>query len=338
MKQQIQNLSPEDLQRMREMVKDLNQLLKEKQRGGNPDFQSFMDKHGDFFPPDVKSLDDLIERMQRAMAQMQSLLGSMSPEMRQQLQQLTEDLLRDDRLKWDMAQLASNLERILPSRQFRGRYPFKGDESLTFEEAMELMKQLQEIDQLERQLKKSNGGQDLDGIDPSELERLLGPEARTSLDQLQQLMRQLEEAGYVQRTKDGWELSARGMRKIGQKALQDIFGKLKRDAFGKHAIDVSGRGGERTHESKAYEFGDSFHLDIQETLMNSLVREGPGTPVHLRPEDFEVYRTEITTTSATVLMVDMSRSMILRGCFQAAKKVAVALDSLIRGQYPRDSL
>jgi len=103
MKQQIQNLSPEDLQRMREMVKDLNQMLQEKQRGGNPDFQSFMEKHGDFFPSDVKSLDDLIERMQRAMAQMQSLLDSMSPEMRQQLQKLTDDLLRDDRLKWDMA-------------------------------------------------------------------------------------------------------------------------------------------------------------------------------------------------------------------------------------------
>jgi uncharacterized protein with von Willebrand factor type A (vWA) domain len=338
MKQQIQNMSPEDLQRMREMVKDLNQLLQEKQRGGNPDFQSFMEKHGDFFPPDVTSLDDLIERMQRGMAQMQSLLDSMSPEMRQQLQQLTEDLLRDDRLKWDMAQLASNLERLMPSRQFRSRYPFKGDESLSFDEAMDLMKQLQDLDQLERQLKKSNGGQELDGIDPGEVERLLGPEARQSVDQLQQLMRQLEEAGYIQRTKNGWELSARGIRKIGQKALQDIFGKLKRDAFGKHAIDQIGRGGERTHESKPYEFGDSFHLDIQETLMNSLVREGPGTPVRLQPDDFEVYRTELTTTSATVLMVDMSRSMILRGCFQAAKKVAIALDSLIRGQYPRDSL
>src|SRR5579859_3008692 len=301
MKQQLQNMSPEDLQRLRDMVKDLNQMLQEKQRGGNPDFQSFLDKHGDFFPPDVKSLDDLIERMQRGMAQMQSLLDSMSPEMRQQLQQLTEDLLRDDRLKWDMAQLAANLERLMPSRQFRNRYPFRGDESLSFEEAMDLMKQLQDLDQLERQLKRSNGGQDLEGIDPAELERLLGPEARQSLDQLQQLMRQLEEAGYIQRTKNGWELSARGIRKIGQKALQDIFGKLKRDAFGKHPLDQLGRGGERTHDSKPYEFGDSFHLDIQETLMNSLVREGPGTPVRLQPDDFEVYRTELTTTSATVL-------------------------------------
>ncbi|MGH2460085.1 MAG: VWA domain-containing protein, partial [Chloroflexota bacterium] len=338
LKQQIQNLSPEDLQRMREMIRDLNQMLQEKLRGGNPDFQEFMNKHGNFFPPDVQSLDDLIEHMQRGMAQMQSLLDSMSPEMRQQLQQLMDGLLRDDRLKWDMAQLAANLDRLLPGRQFRNRYPFHGDESLSFEAAMDLMKELQELDQLERQLKRANGTQGLEGVDPAQVERLLGAEARQALDQLKQLMRILEEAGYVRKTDRGYELSARGIRRIGQKALQDIFGKLKRDAFGNHAVDVRGVGGERTHDSKAYEFGDAFHLDLEHTMMNSLVREGQGVPLHLQPSDFEVYRTELNTTSSTVLMVDMSRSMILRGCFQAAKKVAAALDSLIRGQFPRDSL
>ncbi len=338
LKNQIQNMSPEDLQRMREMIRDLNQMLQEKMRGGNPDFQAFMDKHGDFFPPDVKSLDDLIERLQRGMAQMQSMLDSMSPEMRQQLQQLMDDLLRDDRLKWDMAQLAANLDRILPSRQFRGRYPFRGDESIPFDEAMDLMKELQDLDQLERQLKRANSSQDLENMDPAEVERLLGPEARDSIDQLREIMKALEDAGYIQKGNKGWELTARGMRKIGEKALQDIFKKLKRDTFGKHAIDLNGAGGERTHESKPYSFGDAFHLDLRQTLMNSLVREGPGTPVHLKPDDFEVFRTELTTTSSTVLMIDMSRSMILRGCFQAAKKVALALDSLIRGQFPRDNL
>jgi uncharacterized protein with von Willebrand factor type A (vWA) domain len=237
-----------------------------------------------------------------------------------------------------MAQLAANLDRLMPSRQFRSKYPFKGDESLSFDEAMDLMQQLQDLDQLERQLKRGNSGQELDNIDPGDVERLLGPEARKSLEQLQQVLKMLEEAGYIQRTNRGWELSARGIRKIGQKALQDIFSKLKRDAFGKHAIDLNGQGGERTHDNKPYAFGDAFHLDLQHTLMNSLVREGPGTPVHLQPDDFEVYRTELVTTSSTVLLVDMSRSMILRGCFQAAKKVAIALDSLIRGQFPRDNL
>jgi uncharacterized protein with von Willebrand factor type A (vWA) domain len=226
----------------------------------------------------------------------------------------------------------------MPSRQFRNRYPFRGDESLSFEEAMDLMKELQDLDQVERQLKRANSSQDLESLDLDQLEKLLGPEARQAIDQLRQLMKVLEEAGYVQKTNRGYELSARGIRKIGQKALQDIFSKLKRDAFGKHALDRNGSGGERTHDSKPYSFGDAFHLDLQHTFMNSLVREGPGTPVHLQPEDFEVYRTELMTTSSTVLMVDMSRSMILRGCFQAAKKVSMALDSLIRGQFPRDNL
>jgi uncharacterized protein with von Willebrand factor type A (vWA) domain len=203
---------------------------------------------------------------------------------------------------------------------------------------MDLMKELQDLDQLERQLKRANSAQDLENIDAEDIERLLGPEARDSIDQLRQILKVLEEAGYIQRGNRGWELSARGMRKIGQKALEDIFKKLKRDTFGKHAVEQNGSGGERTHESKPYAFGDAFHLDLRQTLMNSLVREGPGTPVRLQPNDFEVYRTELTTTSSTVLMVDMSRSMILRGCFQAAKKVALALDSLIRGQFPRDNL
>ena len=91
-------------------------------------------------------------------------------------------------------------------------------------------------------------------------------------------------------------------------------------------------------EAKPYEFGDAFHLDLQRTLMNAVFREGPGTPVQLAPSDFEVFRTELRTEAASVLMVDMSRSMILRGCFAAAKKVAMALDSLIRGQFPNDRL
>jgi uncharacterized protein with von Willebrand factor type A (vWA) domain len=320
LKQQLQSMTPQDLQRMREMIRDLNQMLQEKMRGGNPDFQSFMDKHGSFFGPDIQSLDDLMEHLQRSMAQMQSMLDSMSPEMRQQLQSLMDELLRDDRLRWDMAQLAANLERLMPSRQFRNRYPFRGDESLTFEEAMELMQDLQDLDQLERQLKRAGNPRDVDNIDPDEVSRLLGPEARQELDQLQQILQVLEDAGYIQKTNRGYELSARGMRKIGQKALQDIFGKLKRDAFGKHPIANNGGGGERLDDSKPYAFGDAFHLDLERTLMNSIVREGVGTPVQLKPDDFAVYRTELTTTSATVLMVDMSRSMILRGCFQAAKK------------------
>ncbi|GER91579.1 hypothetical protein KDW_57410 [Dictyobacter vulcani] len=128
------------------------------------------------------------------------------------------------------------------------------------------------------------------------------------------------------------------MRKIGQKALQDIFNKMKRDGFGRHVSPFRGVGGERTDESKPYQFGDAFLLDLEKTLMNSVHRRGVGTPVQLQKDDFEVYRTEFTTQSSTVLMIDMSLSMVYNGCQQAAKKVAVALESLIRSQFPRDNL
>ncbi len=113
---------------------------------------------------------------------------------------------------------------------------------------------------------------------------------------------------------------------------------LKKDAFGKHAISVRGRGGERTYDSKAYEFGDPFYLDLSSTLRNAIEREGTGTPVRLDPADFEVYSTEFLTQSSTALLIDMSRSMLLRGCFLAAKKVAMALNHLIRSQFPKDDL
>ena len=133
-------------------------------------------------------------------------------------------------------------------------------------------------------------------------------------------------------------MTPRGIRKIGQKALNDIFQHLKRDRIGQHKMDRSGFGGERTDEYKPYEFGDPFLLNLPQTLRNSVYREGAGSPLSLAPEDFEVYRTELMTQTTTVLMVDMSRSMLYNGCFTAAKKVALALDSLIRSQFPRDNL
>src|SRR5205823_2414249 len=137
---------------------------------------------------------------------------------------------------------------------------------------------------------------------------------------------------------DKTELTARAIRKIADKALRDIFSHLKRDRFGRHMLNRRGAGGDPTDESKTYEFGDPFLLDLKETVMNAVERTGQGTPVRLVPDDFAVYRTEFSTQSATVVMLDLSRSMIYNGCFLPAKKVALALNALIAGQFPRDQL
>lgn len=338
LKQSLERLTPEDLRSLREMIRDLNRMLQEKLQGGNPDFQGFMEKHGHHFPAGINSLEELAQHLQQRAAQMRSLLNSMTPQMRQELQQVMDGLLQDDRLRWDMLQLANNLEQLVPMRQRTGRYPFEGDESLSMEEAMKLMDRLQQMDDLERQLRNANDPSDLENLDPAKVAEVAGPEAAEQLERLRQISKLLEEGGYLERRGDRYELTASAIRRIGQKALRDIFGQLKKDAFGRHETRFSGAGGERTDTSKQYEYGDPFLVNLQETLMNSLVREGPGTPVRIQPGDFSIYRTEQMTKSSIVLMVDMSRSMILRGCFAAAKKVALALNSLIRGQFPDDHL
>src|SRR5262249_22559795 len=188
------------------------------------------------------------------------------------------------------------------------------------------------------ELKGARAPHDLDKIDPADVEKLLGPEAAQDLERLRELIRRLVEAGYLEQKGDELELTARAIRKIGDKALRDIFPHLKRDRFGRHAVERRGAGGDRTDEAKAYEFGDPFLLDLEGTLMNAVRRDGPGKPVRLSPTDFEVYRTEMSSRAATVGMVDMSRSMLYNGCFLPAKKVALALHSLIRSQFPRDAL
>lgn len=336
---QIASMSPEDLQRMKDMVRDLNQMLQDRMAGKEPNFDEFMQKYGDLFgdnPP--QSLDELIQQMQHQMGQMQSLLDSLPGDLRQQLQDLLSDKIGDPELQQALSELAQNLEYLYPMRDLRNQYPFRGDEELDLQSAMRLMDQMQSIDELERQLERTQYGGDIDDIDADKLEELLGPEARETLEQLKQFLEILEEAGYIRKKGNQWELTPRGTRKIGQRALVEIYQQLKADSFGKHEVRETGTGGERTDTTKPYEFGDPFYLDIQKTMMNSMYREGPGTPLRLRPDDFEVARTELLTQTATVIMLDLSWSMALRGSFQAAKKVAMALNNLISSQYQRDSL
>ena len=337
---QIQGMTPEQLEHMKNMVRDLNQMIQEQMSGGQPNFEQFMQQYGDLFgdnPP--QSLEDLIKQMQAQIAQMQNLMDSMPGEMRQQLQDLLADKIGDPELQSALNELASNLEYMMPQRDLRNQYPFRGEEELDLAEAMRLMDQMQGIDELERQLERTQYGGDIDDIDAKRLEEILGEEAAETLKQLKDFLQILEDAGYIRRKGNTWELTPRGTRKIGQKALGEIYSQLKKDSFGKHAVRERGTGGERGDETKKYEFGDPFHLNIEKTIFNSFYREeGPSVPAKLKQDDFEVFRSEQLTQTATVMMLDLSWSMALRGSFQAAKKVALALNNLIRSQFSRDSL
>jgi uncharacterized protein with von Willebrand factor type A (vWA) domain len=338
-------MTPRDLAANREMVRDLNELIRQRIGGRDPDVSEFLAKHGRFFPG-ARTFDDIIDQLAQRMAAMQSLMRSLSPEQRAELESMMEALLRDDRLLIDLAELASNLDLLLPGG-LGDRVRFTGEESLSLDGALQQIARLQSMERLEDALMDIEAPGDLASIDRHEVRELMGDDAARDLDALDDLARRLEEAGYLTREGDRLELTPRGTRKIGQQVLDDLFARLKRDAFGGHRIDRQGRGGEREETTKRYEFGDPFHLDLRGTLGNAMLRDENAPAVRaargergvrLTPDDFEVYRTEQLTTTATVLLVDMSRSMLLRGCFLAAKKVAVALDTLIRTQYPRDHL
>jgi len=337
MTQAIQSMTPEDLARMREMVRELNQMLRQRAQGEEPDFDSFMEKYGDFFGPGINTLDDLIEQMMQRQAQMQALMNSMSAEQREQLSNMVDELIGDDRLRVDLAELAMNLEGMTPSGR-RTQYNLTGDEPVSMAEAMALMGVLQEMDELERQMRDAQRTGDLDRLDAGKLRELVGDEDAQALEQLQALLKQLEDEGMINRKGERLELTARGIRRIGQKALQDVFAQLQRDAFGRHRLPERGFGGERDEATKPYVFGDPFELNLERTIMNAINREGAGAPVSLSKDDFEVYHTEHMTRSSTVLMLDMSWSMLMNELWAPAKKVAIALESLIRGQFPRDTL
>src|SRR6266700_1975672 len=338
LKQSIQSMTREDLGVVREMVRDLNRMLEQRRQGldTSASFRDFMQKYGQMFPPGIETLDQLLEHLQRQMAQMQSLMQSLSPQARDELRRMMDELLQDDSLRLELARLGAMMQQLMPPSELTERYPFFGDEPLSLQEAMGLMERLQGMDRLETQLER--GSFRLDDVDRGLLQQTLGPEARQQLDRMRQMTEILEKAGYVERRDRRLELTPRGMRRIGQGALRDIFDQLKKSRLGQHQLRHTGQGLESGEEVKAYEYGDPFLIDLNETLFNSLQRQGRGVPVRIEPRDFAVRRTEHSSQASTVLMIDMSRSMFLRGCFLAAKKVAIALDSLIRAQFPRDSL
>jgi uncharacterized protein with von Willebrand factor type A (vWA) domain len=332
----MQSTSPEDLQRMKDMLAELNHMLDQRANGEEPDFAGFMERYGDFFPENPQTLDELLEVMARRMAAMQSMLNSMTPAQRDQLRQLAEQLLEDMDLRWQVDQLGGHLRSLFPQMGWDRRYDFSGADPLDMAEAAELMERLGDMDQLENLLRGATNPGALAEVDIDRARQLLGDDAAESLDRMSQVARMLEEAGLIEHREGRYELTPRGIRRIGQNALADLYRKLRQDRSGDHRLDRTGAGHERAYETKPYEYGDPFSLSIERTVRNAVARSGAGTPVQLAPEDFEIERTERQTRTSTVLMLDLSLSMPMRDNFLPAKKMAMALHSLITTQFPRD--
>src|ERR1700716_3251346 len=335
MRDSLRNLTPEQLERTRQMIRDLNRALKERMEGGEPDFEAFQRQYPEL-AGGAKNWDELLQQLAQGMAGVRSVWPRMSPEMRGQLEGMLGAAFNDPGLQSAMNDLAETLSQLMPMDGYD--HSLSGDEPMTLAEALGLMDEMNQISDMEDTVRSARAADDLAALDADDVERLAGPGARQSLEQLRKMTELLEEAGLIRKDGERYDLTPRGIRKIGQRSLEDIFATLKRDAFGSHRARTRGRGGDPTDELKTYEFGDPFLLDLPDTVKNAACRAGAHVPVKLKAEDFSVYRTELMTQSATAILVDVSRSMLFRGCFLAAKKVTLALDSLIRSTFPKDDL
>jgi uncharacterized protein with von Willebrand factor type A (vWA) domain len=334
----MENMGPEDMARMKDMMAALNEMLEKHQRGDDPGFEDFMEKFGEFFPENPETVEELLEQMAQRMAAMQAMMNSMTPEQRAQMQQLSDQLMDDMDLQWQMQQLSGNLQQMFPQMQWGKSYDFEGQDPMGMGQAMQQMQELGDLDQLENLLRNASSPGALAEADMDKVRDLMGDDAAKSLQRLADLTKQLEEAGLIEQKEGRLEMTPKGLRKIGSNALRELFSKLAKDHIGQHETSNIGQGHERTYDTKPYEYGDPFQLDLNRTIRNAVRRSGGGTPISLHPDDFEIEKTEHFTRSSTVLMLDLSLSMPMRDNFLPAKKVAMALHSLISSQFPRDYL
>ena len=325
----------------KDILRQMNRLLEEHRKEGESasrsHFERFIQKYGGLFGADPPAnVEELAKQLRRQIGQMESLLRSLSPETRRQVEETLAAAFDDRELNAELERFAANLELLQPSGSVE-ELAFRGNEPLALEEALGVIEQIQSIGELEDQLGRSLKGNGLEGVDPKLTREVLGPEGYQELEQLMSLAEVLEDAGYIRRAGARHELTPKGVRRLGHRALQEIFSYIRKGRPGRHWTNTRGEGGQLLEDTKEYRYGDSFNLHLQRSVMNA-VQRNPGTPVKMRPEDFEVHQTEQTSDAATVLLLDLSLSMAMRGNFLAAKKVALALDNLIRTQFPRDSL
>ena len=340
MSEALSNPDPAALERMRNAFDALNRMIEQRESGEplDPSFESFMDQYGDMFPGDPADLDELLEQLAQRMAAAQIMWNSMSPEQRAQLQGLAQSLLEDLDLRWQVDRLANNLQQAFPDAGWDRRYSFRGDQPMGMGDATDAAATLRDLDELEAFLRSAQSPAALSEVDMEKVARHLGDDAARSLDRLANLTKQLTDAGLIDQREGRFELTPKGIRRIGHQALEDLFSQLTKDRVGSHRTTWTGTGHDREETTKPYEFGDPFNLDLSRTVHNAVRRAGSGVPVQLAPGDFEVIETESLTRSATVLLLDLSLSMPMRDNFVPAKKMALALHTLIASRFPRDFL
>ena len=361
MKDALENPDPEAMQRVKDMLADLNQMLEADARGEHTqaDFDAFMDRYGDMFPDNPANLEELVDALARRAMAAQRLMASLSPEQRDELAGLMQQTLADAGLAAEMARLSDALRGRRPELDMAS-WPgetMTGDSPLDLGDATTALADLADLAELEATLRQDYPGARLDDIDEDAVRRALGRAAVDDMEALRQTERELERQGYLQRNAGKLELTPKAVRRLGETALRRVFADLPEGGYGDHEQHDAGQAGEYTGATRPWQFGDEQSIDAPATVRNALLRDasgfrpppaapgrdpfrGEGDPprVRLSAEDFEVGETERRASAAVCLLVDLSYSMAIRGTWGVAKQTALALHALVRSRFPQDSL
>ncbi|MCW2608287.1 MAG: putative magnesium-chelatase subunit chlD [Frankiales bacterium] len=344
MKQALESATPEDMAKVKDMLADLNRMMEADARGEHTpeQFAEFMSQHGEFFPSQPGTLEELVDELARRAAAQQRLMDSLTPEQRQELGELMQGAMDLD-MQSLMGQLGDNLRGARPDLPWgqqgqRGQERMRGEQGMGMGDATTALEELADLEDLEAALGQDYPGASLDDVDEAAVQRALGRGAVDDIAALRRIERELTEQGYLVRDAQGrLELSPRAVRRLGATALRKVFAELSAKGRGGHDVKDAGAAGDRTGASRQWEFGDEQPLDVVRTVRNAVLRSGAGA-VRLQVQDFEVVETERRTTAAVALLVDLSFSMAINGVWPQAKQTALALHSLVTTQYPQDAI
>lgn len=224
------------------------------------------------------------------------------------------------------------------------KYEFTGRQKMTVPEALEIKDELETIDRLLKQLEEAKKTAQLAIIDMEELEKFAEPGDVEALKALQQqvedyIREQAEKQGLEGDRNGKYRLTPKALRLFQSKVLTQIFSELQASRTGRHPDAVTGEGAVESSKTKPYEFGDSVsQMDIPASMVNALLRAGPGLPVKMKPDDILIHHTRVNPKAATCVLLDMSGSMRYDGQYVNVKRMGLALDGLIRSEYPGDFL
>ncbi|MFF5260734.1 VWA domain-containing protein [Actinomadura viridis] len=375
-KQALQSQDPRAMERVKDMMAALNEMLEKDARGEHTqeDFDRFMERYGDMFPDRPGDLEELVDSLARRAAAMDRLLASLSPEQQAELAGLMDQVMQDAGLAMEMSRLNDALRSRRPDLGWGTPERMNGEQPLGMGDATTALAELADLAELEAALAQDYPGARLDDIDEEAVRRALGRRAVDDLDALRRIEAELERQGYLQRKRGRLELTPKAVRRLGDTALRRVFAQLTAGRQGDHDQRDAGQAGELTGSSREWRFGDEQPLDVVRTVSNAIRRNamdarplpapaadgltaapaavpparsgrpartgGPARPggVRLSVDDFEVQETERRSAAAVCLLVDLSYSMVLRGTWAAAKQTTLALHALVTSKFPQDAI